>query len=183
MEETKQFQGYHIMCWDLDTGKLVGTLEVQKKDETWGRPVALAFSPDGTELAFLWWRKGAPEQWGQLLCWDVKTGKKVLEHNIGHNPKQIDSLWSHGGPRTLQWLPDNSGWLLFNHLLLDRKSGAVVWKLDPEPRYAGEMMDRRFLDPDHITTIAGKFEKKLTIERLPREQIEAAIKKAREQAP
>jgi hypothetical protein len=183
MEETKPLKGYHILCWDLETGKLVGTLEVQKKEETWGRPVALAFSADGAELALLWWRRGAPDQWGQLLCWDVKTGKKVLEHNISRNPKQIDSLWSHGGPRTLQWLPDNSGWLLFDHLVFDRKSGAVVWKLDPEPRFAGDMMDRRLLDADHITTIAGKFEKKLTIERLPREQIDAAIKKAREQAP
>ena len=63
---------------------------------------------------------------------------EVLEHTVGYEPAMIDSLWDQGGTQTIQWTPDRSGWLLFNHLLVDRDSGAVVWKLPPEPRFSGE---------------------------------------------
>jgi hypothetical protein len=182
MEETETVKGYHLLVWDVLAGKLVGELELQGRKDPWGQAAGLAFSHDGEELAMLWRLKNA-DCWARILCWEVKTGKKLLDHKIGNELPNIDSLWSHGGPLTFQWLPDRSGWLLFGHLLVDRDSGKVVWKIDPEPRFAGNIMDRRFLDRDHITTLSGKFEKKLTVEALPRDKIDAAVRQARGQAP
>ena len=94
-------------------------------------------------------------------------------------PRQVDSLWFDGGVRSLVWCPDRSGWVLFGHLLVDRPSGAVVWHLPPEPRGSQEIVPRLFLDADHVSTVEGQFEKKLSILTLPRAQIDAAVKAAR----
>ena len=65
---------------------------------------------------------------------------------------------------------------------VDSESGAVVWKLGEEvPTSEGQMVTRRFLDRDHVTTVTGKFEKKMTVEALPRARIDEAVKKARGQ--
>jgi hypothetical protein len=182
LEETDGARGYHLLSFDIARGKQIGVFEFQGKKEPWGQAAGIAFSPDGEEVAMLWRLGQRPPAWGKLLCWDVRTGKKLVDHLLGYDPPQIDSLWGDGGPRTLQWLPDKSGWLLFNHLLVDRESGAIVYRISPEPGFSGAIVERRFLDRDHVTTLEGTFEKQLRVIALPREQIDAAVKKAREKA-
>jgi hypothetical protein len=179
MEQTTGDRRYHLLFWDLTTGKQVGDLEFQNQGQQWGQSSGIAFSPDGEELAMLWRLGNRPNSWGRLLCWDVKTGKKLSDHNVAYDPPQIDSLWFDGGTRSLVWCPDRSGWVLFGHLLVDRQSGAVVWRLPPEPRGSQEIIPRQFLDPDHVSTVEGKFDKKLTILTLPRAEIDAAVRATR----
>jgi hypothetical protein len=150
-EETGTVSGYHLLVWDLDTGKNVGDIEFQGKKDKWGSAAGFAFSPDGEQVAMLWWQSEKPKRWGRLLCFDVKTGKKVHDYPIGYAFPHLDSVAGVGGTRSIQWIPDNSGWLLFCHVLIDRKTGTVLGKLAPEPNGI-KIDDRRFLNRDHIST-------------------------------
>jgi WD40 repeat protein len=165
MEHTQGRKGYFILFWDLATGQLAGRMEFQAPDEPWGQAGGLAFSPDGQELAMLW-RLNKPDCWGRLMVFDVTTGKKVLDHKLDKLIPQIESLWHHGGTKSLQWIPDRSGWLLFGHLLIDRAQGTVLGKIPPEPDTISPL-DRRFLDRDHVTGIEGRFKPNFVILTLP----------------
>ena len=181
MEETDTFSGYHMLCWDLAAGQKVGDVELQGPKDRWGQACGIAFSPDGEEVAMLW-RLGDKDVWGRLFCWDVKTGRKTLNLAIPRILKDQDSLWFNGGPRSLQWMPDRRGWWLFGHLLIDHDTGAVVGKTPPEPNSLGPA-DRSILDADHVTAEGGgPFDKTIVVQTLPREEIDAAIKKVHEQA-
>jgi predicted Zn finger-like uncharacterized protein len=180
-QETGTVTGYHLLFWELASGKVVGDIEFQGKKDKWGQAAGIAWSSDGEEVAMLW-RLGQKEEnlWGRILCWDVKTGKQTLDRKVGYEPSMIDALWDQGGASTLQWLPDRSGFLLFGYLVVDRESGAVVWKLPPEPRFSGEIVPRRFLDRNHVTTLDKMgFDRRLRVEALPRAPIDAAVKAAR----
>jgi WD40 repeat protein len=169
MEQTGTRTGYHLLFWDLAAGELAGDLEFQGRLAPFGQAAAIAFSPDGEQVAMLWRLGQRPDCWGRLLCWDVRTGKKVHDHKIGYALEAIDSIWADwGGARTLQWIPDKSGWMLFGHLLIDRRSGAVVGKVGPEPNSIG-VQDRRFLDSKHVTGYSDSpFEKRIGIIRIQR---------------
>jgi RNA polymerase sigma factor (sigma-70 family) len=167
MEETDNGRGYRLLFWDLSTGKRAADLEFQPRNVAWGQAAGMAFSPDGEELAMLW-RLGKADGWGRLLCWDVRTGRKLADHKVGQVLPLVDSLWLVGGQKCLTWLPDRRGWLLFGCVFLDRKSGAVLRTLSPEPQLAQTMIERRFLDRDHMTTVEGNFRKTFSITTAPR---------------
>jgi hypothetical protein len=176
-EKRARAGGQHLLFWEPAAGKLVEEVEFLGQNEP-GNAAGLAFSPDGEEVALLWRVGKKPATWGRLLCWDVRTGRKVADHPIVFELGHIDAMWGDGG--TIQWCPDRSGWLLFGCLLVDHDSGAVVWRFPPEPHHSGEFMTRRFLDRDHVTTEDGVLDKRrLRIETLPREQIDAAVRAAR----
>jgi hypothetical protein len=178
MEHTKP--GFLISFTDLTTGKKAGEFAFQDKKDAWGQAGGMAFSPDGTELAMLW-RHKAKDLWGRLLVWETKGGKKLFDHKItGNEIKMIDSLWFEGGTKSLQWVPDKSGWLLFGHLLIDRESGAVVGTVGNAPAFSGAITECRFLDKDHLAVLETGLQPKVTITTLPRADIDAAVKKARE---
>jgi hypothetical protein len=172
-EETGTISGYHLLVWDLTTGKRVGDMAFQDRKDTWGQATGFAFSPDGEQVAMLWRLGKRPDCWGRLLCWDVKTGKKVHDHKIGYSFASIDSVWEDCGTRTIQWIPDKSGWLLFCHVLIDRESGAVLGKIAPEPGI--KIDDRRFLDRDHISTGGNLgFNPRIGVSRIPWDRIKTA---------
>lgn len=180
MEQTGGW--FLFLVWDTNTGKMVGEREFQGQKDRWGQAGGLAFSPDGTEMAMLWRLGDRKEKvWGRLLVYETKTGKRLYDHRVGYDEvANIDSLWSDGGTRCLQYWPPKKGWLLFGHLLVDRESGKVVHKIGSAPAFAGVIQDRRFLDGEHITDVSGTFDKKLKVIKLPTKEIEAAVKKARE---
>ncbi len=177
MEQTGGW--FLFLVWDLHTGKMVGEREFQPRKAPFGQAAGLAFSPDGTEMAMLWRLGKRPDTWGRLLVFETKTGKQLYDHHVGYLLPQIDSLWSDGGTRCLQWWPEKRGWLLFGHLLVDRESGVVVHKVGPAPGFSGVIQDRRFLDGFHVTNVAGGFDRRLTVMKLPQKEIEEAVKKAR----
>jgi hypothetical protein len=174
---------FNLLGWDLTTGKLAGQFEFQRRGDTWGQAAGITFSPDGTEMAMLWRLGKQPDDWGRVLCWDVKSGKKLFDHRIGYELKMMDSLWTDGGARCIQWWPQRRGWLLFGHLLIDRESGAVVHRMGPEPQFSGAIQERRFLDGEHVTDVEGRFDKRLKVIALPKAEIETAVKKARGKGP
>jgi hypothetical protein len=179
MEQTGGW--FLFLVWDTKTGKMVGEREFQPQKAAWGQAGGLAFSPDGTEMAMLW-RLGnrKDNEWGRLLVFETKSGKKLFDHKLDYGLVQnVDSLWSDGGTRCLQYWPPKRGWLLFGHLLVDRESGKVVYRLGKAPGFSGAIQDRRFLDGEHVTDLEGTFDKKLKVVKLPLAEIEAEVKKAR----
>jgi WD40 repeat protein len=179
MEQTGGW--FLFLVWDLTTGKLVGEREFQPRKGTWGMAAGMSFSPDGKEMAMLWQPKDRGKKYGVLMSWDVKTGKKLVEHTIENEWPHMAFL-SAGGTQNLQWWPERRGWLLFGHLLVDRDSGKVVHRLGKQPGFSGAIEARRFLDSWHVTNLKGTFDKQLEVIALPRKEIEAAIKKARSAA-
>ena len=129
--------GHRLVFYDLRTGNQAGSLPVQAADNPRGHPAGLAFSHDGKQLALLWRLNERPERWGQLMCWDVATGKKLLEHDIGYLVSSMEFLWSRGGSRSIQWLPDGqAGLAALGHLVIRREDGALIRKIPPEPQSA-----------------------------------------------
>jgi hypothetical protein len=165
MEQTAE--GYHIVFWDLTTGKLANTFDFQAKSDQWGQAAGMSFTPDGERLAMLWRLGRQFDSWARLFSWEVRTGKQLHNFPIDYVHADIYGLWVAGGTRCLQWVPDGSGWLLFGHLLIDEQSGAVVRRIGPEPTGQGNMMNRRFLSSNLVTSINKK---QFTVEVLKRSE-------------
>jgi len=169
IEQTDTVQGYRLLAWDLTTGKPVGEIEFQNKKDKWAQPLALVFSPDGKELALVWRYAEKPDNWAHILVFDAATGKKIADHKLGFLMPSADSLMSETGNKCLRWFPDGSGWLLYGHVLIDRKTGTVLGKMGgKEPTWHAEMPPRQFLDRSHVTGLfqAG-LDKALIVERVP----------------
>src|SRR5439155_16997881 len=108
----------------------------------------LAFSADGKALAGLYSTGLA----GRLVLWDVATGNVTADHHLPRDPQSAASNGFGYQGRPLEWLPDGSGLLAYGQLLLDARSGAVVWTL---PREQADANPRRALDAGHIATVKG----------------------------
>jgi hypothetical protein len=162
----KTHEGYHLLFWDLLTGKLAGRLAFQGKEEPWGQPGGIAFARDGREVALLW-RLNDQDTWGRLFCFDTSTGRKILDKKIGQEHFALDYHWNQGGQRSFQWLPDGKGWLLADRLIFDR-DGAFVGDVAPEMKESREVRDRRFLDREHFSlTVPAGAGQQIRIARIP----------------
>ncbi|HEV3458201.1 MAG TPA: WD40 repeat domain-containing protein, partial [Thermoanaerobaculia bacterium] len=75
-----------VILWDLDSRKLLATLERHKAEVT-----SVAFSPDGKRLA-----SGSEDK--TLILWDVNSGKP-LETLVGHKGALSGVAFSPDGKR------------------------------------------------------------------------------------
>jgi WD40 repeat protein len=166
MEETDS-DGFRLLVWDLTTGQMAGKVEFQPKSEPWGQACGVSFSPDGREVAVLW-RLNEANRWARLYCFDMTTGRRVCDYTIHRPLEMVETMWSRGGAACLSWLPDGRGWLLFGCVMIDRQTGNEMGRVPPEPKNEGEFFERRFIGRDHLTTIQGGFDKKLTIQKVGR---------------
>jgi len=172
-------EGSHLLVIDLATGKTAGKLDIGYKPEFIGGSAVLSFSPNGEKIALLW-LVGKQPTWARILSWDVSSQKKLCDHEVGYEVKNIDHVGrGFGGQTMFQWIPDGSGWLVMSHLLIDGESGAVVWRFGTEPGGIGNP-HVRFLDRDHLSTMTGTgFNVRLTIDTIPWKQIDPVIRDAR----
>ncbi len=180
MQETTG-NGYTVYFWEIATGKPAGQFELQPKGDKWGQAQGVAFTPDG-KLMSLVWRLNDNECWAKLWTWDVATGQKLSEHKIPKTPDSLmDRLCWHGTYRDLQWLPDGSGWMVTSHFVLDRETGKDVGRLGAVPSTIGGPT-RKLLDANHMAIQVEKGPKRsFHVEAIPRDEIDAAMKKAREE--
>jgi hypothetical protein len=111
---------------------------------------ALAFSPDGSQLA------GLLETLSNVagICWDVASGRIVLfENHSADVLRNARGTVSYDGP-AVAWIPDASGWLWKGHVLVDRESGRPYFVL---PATTGHT--RRMVAADRIVaygTVSSK---------------------------
>jgi hypothetical protein len=165
-EEVDTIKGYWLVAREVATGKIVGEFEFQHKTDKWGGGCGMAVSPDGKELALLWRVGERPDTWGRIRVWDLATKKQVCDHHLGYTPNHLDSLAFAGGDRSIQWLPDGSGWLVCDHLVVSCKNGMIVNRIPPEPTDTTGMVQHRFLDVNMCSQLEGRHEKKLSLIKL-----------------
>lgn len=151
-QEAKTIIGYRLVAFDLSNGQVAGDVMFQPRSEGFGQAAGIVFSPDGKEFAMLWRLGKRPDHWGQVIVFDATTGKRIAAHSLGYVTGSIDSLWSEGGMDCIQWIPDGSGWLIFGHLMMDRKTGEIVGRVGNEPKWSGDMPPRRFIGPSLVST-------------------------------
>jgi hypothetical protein len=161
-------EGYFFLLWDLKTGKLAGQLDVQTMKEGFGICGGITFSPDGKEAALLW-QQGGGGKLARIQRFDIEKGVKKGMHLLGVEVRSSDPGFMAGGMKTLQFLPDGSGWLLSGHQVIDRETGKVVHTVGKAFGLIGNTPDRRFVDGLHVTMVEiKKGGKKLSLLALPK---------------
>ena len=128
-----------LHVYDIKEGKCSGRVELPDSEgEAPARRTELRFRSDGSELGALL----AGEPHCRLICWDFATGQVVLETR---QQSKSQLRWEHAevtgyqGP-WLDWLPDGSGWLMYGHLIVDRKTGQIDGKLDSKVRFPRRLL-------------------------------------------
>jgi hypothetical protein len=178
MQET-HIQSYNLLFWDLQKGECVGKMPMQDPKAPWGQCGNLAFSNDGKELALLWYlnKDGVL---AKIMRFDLEKGAKIGELSLGEEIKPAGAGFLCGGMCTLQYLPDDRGWLVSGCQIVECESGIPVCTIDPCPRSIEQTRNRRFLDATHVTDQTK--DKKLQILTLPKAELDAALDKARSKA-
>jgi hypothetical protein len=150
--------GLRLVTIETSTGKAVGDNFFLEKNDPQGGPQGIEFSPDGKEFAMLW-RVGKKDLFGQVMVFDATNGKRLATHDIA-DMTGLDTSY-HGGLDCIQWVPDGSGWLLFGALMVDRKTGKELGRLD-----AKKFGYRRFVGPNQVTLFKGGTDQNLALESL-----------------
>lgn len=164
-----------IQFFDLRNGALAGTLSMPSVDTGSSlRPMveSLAFSLDGNELAAIY---NAGNKSG-LAIWGVVDGKNIRNHSFDRPISSLVSGSGYEGP-ALQYLPDDRGWLLYGHAVIDRGGRGVAWV---EPEVSGHIASRaqRLVLPDgRIVGLRGTTgTAALSAQALPWDDIEEGAK-------
>ncbi len=150
--------GNRLVTIEIATGKAVGDFIVVDKNEAQGGSQGIVFSPDGKEFAMLW-RVGKKDFWGKVMVFDATNGKRLATHDLA-DMTGIETDF-HGGLDSIQWIPDGSGWLIYGVLLIDRKTGKELGRLD-----AKKFAYRRFVGPQQVTMFKGGPDPSVSIETI-----------------
>jgi hypothetical protein len=113
---------------DLAGGIVAGEITLSGFDKNAPLCHALAFSPDGSELAALY--ETATES--NVLVFGAADGDLALhvriEGCLRTKLRAADWQGGHG----LEWYPNRQAWLVYGQAVIDRESGEVVWTLPPD---------------------------------------------------
>jgi WD40 repeat protein len=131
-----------IRLWDVAAGRLVRGLESPSEPLFMVSP--LRFSGDGKVLAIARWQPARP---GDVLVWDVASGKQTRHLNLVHNAHI--QVWLSPDGRRLA----TSG-MMMGQLALPTEAARTVqlWDLD-----SGKELARPKLAPDAMSVSAGAF--------------------------
>jgi len=159
-----------IKLIDLTSGQVVGDDILPKDGNTDYGCEGLAFSPDGTMLTGLF---GCGFNAAHLVTWDVAGGKRLSDFRFpGYQPFKPEYGYMC---RAVKWLPDGSGWLMRDKVVVERESGTIIWSMPFEPRNGLPAGPRILMDSGRMIAFTGKSrEEMLRVLPLPREKIEAA---------
>ena len=121
-----------VYVLDWKQGKFVGEIDVPDSS---GRGNAfyikgLGFSPDGEIISVL----SETSDETVVFGFSIETGKLVWEHHLGD---QISNLIPGANPDTvgkagyaMNWLADSSAYSIMGRMLIDAKTGKVLWFLE-----------------------------------------------------
>jgi hypothetical protein len=131
----------------------------------------LMFSMDGAELAGFFEIDGK----GRIIAWDLRSGQVAADHSFPTNLKDRIAGAAQYGGRSIEWLPDRSGWLLYGHGLVARSSGELLATLEIDP--AGSALPRLVASLDHVISVTGETKPAVQSFPLPKEKLAAAAAK------
>jgi hypothetical protein len=171
--------GYHVLFFDLTTGKLAGKIVQQEPKALWGQCGHITVSPDGKEAALIW-RLKKDGVLAKIQRFDLVHGTKIGEHIMKEELVQSEMGLLAGGMKTFQFLPDGRGWLVSGHQIVARETGVIVYAIPPSPRSGTDTIERRFVDGYHVTEFT-KGRKALRVVQLPQAELDAAFAKPAKQ--
>jgi hypothetical protein len=79
-------------------------------------------------------------------------------------PKEIPRGSSYMG-RSIDWLPDRSGWLLYGHAIVDRETGQRTWTATPDPD--DQRRGPRLLLPNQQMLVVVPSGRAATVQNMP----------------
>ena len=171
-QSRREHSSEEIWIHELETGDVAGKLSMPSYDIGWGLSVeGIAFSPDGKELA------ANVNGWScaKVLIWNVADGALVDHMTF---PKKLKEFVPNA-PREatpLTWFPGNKRLLAFEHAIVDRDMGTVIWQI---PKSSVDFGGKRWaLDESHVTVldVSGNTGSVLVYE-LPEEKIKASAER------
>jgi len=138
----------------------------------------MVFSPDGTELAGLF----DDYRWTRFMAWGP-GGKLVTSAIIPtKTPDSVSRPPSYEG-RPLEWLPNQSGWMVHGRGIVDKQTGKLAWTI-PSGLDDSPSQPRRLLDTGELLTVGGRTTAPiLRSVRLPLDEIAEAIRPVRSGGP
>jgi hypothetical protein len=153
-----------VSVFELKGGTTVGERALPKWEPV--RPYTchgLSFSPDGSELAGLFFGNGTQPH---LVCWDVARGDVLCDVTF---PLALPAAGVQSVYRghVIDWIGDRRGWLLYGYTMVDRKKNGAATVL-PAPPAEGSPVPRHMVGRDHVATLAPGAkpgEKVLTVSR------------------
>ena len=162
-----------LMVYDLTTGQVAGDLRMQVQGSMNYDCQGQAISLDGTALAGLF-TLGSDTH---LMAWDLTSGQVVSDFETkGRDP--YGKSYSYES-QVVQWLPDQSGWLIQDQTFVERHGGQVVWSMPFPPIKYKEHGPRKVLDLGRVATIAEvNNEQVIHLAALPKDKIGMAMKLA-----
>jgi WD40 repeat protein len=160
--------GDRALVYDLATGALAG--EALLPEKSFFGFHGLAFSPDGKSLAAIYDKDGA----SHFVTWDTETGKVREDHKSSKDLKFIATLGiNYDGP-PIEWIDDSSGWLIFGTMLVEAKGVALYWTIKAT---AQDNLQYRLFGTEHVARVINSPQgKTLKLEKLPADQLAAALK-------
>ena len=114
-----------LLIYDLNTGREAGSTTLRGDTNAWQEAVGVAFSPEGDEVCAL----TKLNHKLRLTAWKFGGNEPVADHMLEEQySKHTIGRWGYDGP-ALEPLYDRAGWLVFGHVLIDRKSGRKFFDL------------------------------------------------------
>lgn len=161
-----------LQIFDLNTAEVAGEQHLPSENQFYNvRSDAMAFSPDGQELAVVADGLGSKMT---FLKYNVADGKLLAKADLsfanGQRP-QANQVKTH----RLDWFPDRSKLLYRGHHVLDAKLGGPVWNAPEED--GSSDAPRKLLDGTRILiAYGGRQNPGLKVAPIPLDSIEAAAK-------
>jgi hypothetical protein len=135
----------HDLLSDTAAGELLLSEETRSAEVVCN---ALAFSPDGRELAGLF----EFNRISQLLCWNVADGEQVVQIDFGAPVRAILNATVAYLHHPLDWFPDRGRWLVYGQGVVDRDAGRLIWII-PEAAALVPRGIRRVIDQDRVLAV------------------------------
>ncbi len=161
--------GTKLWLFDVASGRKVGEAEIPKNGPFDPNCKSLAFSNDGTLLAGVFDSAGL-----SVVSWDMGTGQLLDQYKFDDKGGIKAPLGYEG--RAIEWLSDNSGWLLYGAIVVDRSSGQKVFTIPNDTPNADKLPRRIVGDNVVMITVGEAQNRSVRAYKLPSERIAEASK-------
>jgi hypothetical protein len=138
-----------LRVYDLKTGAPIGQRPLPKENGARsGTCHGLSFSPDGSELAGLFYFVRSPH----VIAWDLVRGEVVADVGYPQGRPPATKATAYRG-HVIDWVGDRRGWLLFGFTLVDRGKNGTATFLAESPG-AGPV-PRHLVGSGHVVTMGA----------------------------